>query len=92
MAILVSACILDSTCSKQLLPWTVFSVEDDRMTLDGCFEMAVSRSGSVVQEHLTGGYKLEEARVGLTRDALDRVGDTSESTAILLGSYKLFKR
>ena len=67
MAILVKACILDSTCSKQSLPWTVLYVEDGRMTLDGCFEMVVSRSGAVVQEHLTGDYKLEEAHVGLTR-------------------------
>lgn len=45
MAILVNA---SSSCLKQLLPWTVFCVEDDWMTLDGCFEMVVSKNGPVI--------------------------------------------
>ena len=79
MAILVNASIFDSSCSKQLLPWTVFSIEDERMTLDNCFEVVVSKSATNIQEHIaSGGHKLEEVRVGQTRDVLDRVGDASK--------------
>ena len=79
MAILVNASIFDSSCSKQLLPWTVFSIEDERMTLDRCFEVVVNKSATNIQEHIaSGGHKLEEVRIGQTRDVLDRVGDTSK--------------
>ena len=49
MAILVNASIFDSSCSKQLLPWTVFSIEDERMTLDRCFEVVVNKSATNIQ-------------------------------------------
>ena len=79
MAILVNASIFDSSCSKQLLPWTVFSIEDERLTLDGCFEVVVSKSAANVQEHIASdGHKLAEVRVGQTMDVLDHVGDTSK--------------
>ena len=79
MAILVNASIFDSSCSKLLLPWTVFSIEDERMTLDRCFEVVVNKSATNIQEHIaSGGHKLEEVRIGQTRDVLDRVGDTSK--------------
>ena len=55
MAILVNVSIFDNLCSKQLLPWTVFCIEDDRMTLDRCFEMVVNKSGADIEEHLTAG-------------------------------------
>ena len=80
MATSVKVSIFNRLCSKQLLPWTVFCVEDDRMTLDRYFNMVVSKSGADVQEHLTAGsHKLEETHIGLTRDILDHVGDTSKS-------------
>ena len=61
MVILVNILIFDSLCSRQLLLWTVFCVEDDRMTLDHSFDMVVIKSGANVQEHLTAGsHKLEE--------------------------------
>ena len=49
MAILVNASIFYSSCSKQLLPWTVFSIEDERMTLDRCFDVVVNKSATNVQ-------------------------------------------
>ena len=76
----VNVSIFNRLCSKQLLPWTVFCVEDDRMTLDCYFHMVVSKSGADVQKHLTAGnHKLEETYIGLTRNILDHMGDTSKS-------------
>ena len=76
----VNVSIFNRLCSKQLLPWTVFCVEDDRMTLDRYFNTVVSKSGADVQEYLTAGsHKLEETHIGLTRDILDHVGNTSKS-------------
>lgn len=79
----VNVSIFNRLCSKQLLPWAVFCVEDDRMTLDRYFDMVVSKNGADVQEHFTAGsHKLKERRIGLTGDVLDRVGDTSQSIVV----------
>ena len=39
MATLVNLFILDSSCSKTLLPWTIYMPEDDRITVQGYYEM-----------------------------------------------------
>ena len=71
---LVNVSVFDSSCSRTLLSWTVFSLEDDRMTLGGLFDMV--------------GPELDESRVGQTRDLLDRVGDTCKSLASYIGLFK----
>ena len=75
MAILVNTSIFDTTCSKVLLPWTVHCLDDDRVTLSGCFETVLERSSTAISEHIVD-HKLEEVRVGMTKDALDLVSDT----------------
>ena len=65
----------DSTCSKTLVPWTVHCMEDERQMLNGYFEMAMARSDETTQAHLNN-HKLEEARIGKSKDALDAVSDT----------------
>ena len=73
--LLFCVCVIDSTCSKTLVSWTVHCVEDKRLTLSGCFEMVVARSDETTQAHLSN-HKLEEACVGKSKDALDTVSDT----------------
>ena len=50
-------------------------MEDERQTLNGYFEMVVARSDETTQAHLND-HKLEEARVGKSKDALDAVSHT----------------
>ena len=57
------------------MPWTIHCAEDERLTLSGFFKMVVSRSDETTQGHLND-HKLEEARVGKAKDALDAVSDT----------------
>ena len=78
---LVNASVFDASCSRLLISWTVFCIEDERMTLESLFEMVVARSEASVQEHLKD-HHLDESRVGDTKDVLDRVGDTSKSSFI----------
>ena len=73
---LVNVCVYDSSCSRQLVQWTVFSIDDERMTLGSLFDMVTSRSEPSIRDHLDN-HHLEESRVGSTKDVLDRVGDTS---------------
>ena len=40
---LVNVCVLDTSCSRLLVSWTVFCLEDERMTLGSLFEMIVAR-------------------------------------------------
>ena len=78
---LVNVSVYDASCSRLLIPWTVFCIEDERMTLEGLFETVVARSEASVQEHLED-HHLDESRAGDTKDVLDRVGDTSKSSFI----------
>lgn len=57
------------------MPWTVHCEEDERLTLSGFFEKVVARSDDTIQAHLSD-HKLEEARVGSSKDTLDTVSDT----------------
>lgn len=75
MAALVSSSILDSSYSKTLLPWTIYMPEDDRMTVQGYYEMVVSKQPADVQEHFND-HILDEVRVGNTKNELDKVGNT----------------
>ena len=75
MAVLINIPIFDTTCSKTLLPWTVHCLQDERLALNDCFEMVVARSNKEIKEHLSD-HRLEEARVGMTKDALDIASDT----------------
>ena len=57
MATLVNSFIFDSSCSETLLPWTIYMYmympEDDRITVQGYYEMVVSKQPAVVQDHLS---------------------------------------
>ena len=76
MAVLVNMSIYDSTCSKTLVPWTVHCVEDEiRQTLNDYFKMVVASSDETTQAHLNY-HKLEEARIGKSKDALDALSNT----------------
>ena len=63
--------VFDASCSRLLILWTVFYIEDERMTLESLFEMARKTT-----------HDLHESTVGDTKDVLDRVGDTSKSSFI----------
>ena len=52
MAVLVSSSIFDLSCSKILLLWMIYMPEDDRITVQGYYEMVVSKQPADVQEHL----------------------------------------
>ena len=43
MATLVNSFIFDSSCSKTLLPWMIYMPKDDRITVQGYYEMVVSK-------------------------------------------------
>lgn len=76
MAALVSSFIFDSSCSKTLLPWTIYTPgDDDRMTVQTFYGMVVSKQSTEVQEHLKD-HILEEVRVGHTKNELDIVGNS----------------
>ena len=72
-----------TSCSRLLVSWTVYSLQDERMTLGDLFEMVVARSEPSVQEHLDHDHHLDECRVGSTKEELDLVGDTRKSACYL---------
>ena len=41
---LVNVCVFDGSCSRLLISWTVYCLEDERMTLESLFEMVVAKS------------------------------------------------
>ena len=53
MATILSTFIFDSSCSKTLLPWTIYMLEDDRITVQAYYEMVVSKQPADVQDHLS---------------------------------------
>ena len=49
--------------------------EDDRITVQGYYEMVVSKQPADVQDPLSD-HILDEVRVGNTKNELDKVGNT----------------
>ena len=81
MATLVNSFIFDSWCSKTLLPWTIYMPEDAyRITVQGYYEMMVSKQPADVQDHLSD-LILDEVQVGNTY---------SDQALVLCGLYFLY--
>ena len=74
MATLVSTYFFYSSCSKTLLSWTIYMPEDNRITVQGYYEMVVSKQLADVQEHMRD-HILDEVRVDNTKDELDKMGN-----------------
>ena len=51
-AILVTVSVYDVSCSRTLLDWTTADVDDDRISVDAFYKMALSMCGSGLQQHL----------------------------------------
>ena len=90
MATLVNSFIFDSLCSKTLLPWTIYMPEDDRITVQGYYEMVVSKQPADVQDHLSD-HILDEVRVGSTKNELDKVGNTGIGALIFCVHARLLQ-
>ena len=66
MATLVNLFFFDSSCSKTLLPWTIYMLEDAyRITVQGYYEIVVSKQPADAQDHLSD-LILDDVRVGNT--------------------------
>ena len=91
MAALVSSFIFDVSCSKTLLPWTIYTYtpDDDMMTVQRFFEKVVSKQPAGIQEHLSD-HALDEVRVGRTKNDLDKVGNTGMEVCIHTCMYDYF--
>ena len=70
---LVNASVYDHYCSRSVLPWTIFDVGDDSLSLSGFYQLIVIRHSVQVEEH-----ELREARVGKSKESLDSVSDHGE--------------
>ena len=62
---------------------SVYSLQDERMTLGDLFEMVVARSESRVQERIDQDHHLDESILGSMKEELDLVGDTCKSSCYL---------
>ena len=69
---LVSASVYDRCCSRSILPWTIFDVGDDSLSLSD-FYQRIFRDCVQAEEH-----ELREARVGRSKESLDPVSDHGE--------------
>ena len=87
MATIVSTFIFDSSFSKTLLPWTIYMLEDDRITVQAYYEMVVSKQPADVQDHLSD-HILDQVWVGNTKNELDKVGNTGIGALIFLYACK----
>ena len=81
--VLVTTSVYDASCSRSLLDWTIFSVDDERVSVDAFYETALSTCGPGTRQHLTQ-YKhcVEEVKVGEKMDCLIRIGNTGSSMSI----------
>ena len=70
---LVSASVYDRCCSRSILPWTIFDVGDDSLSLRDFYQRIIIRDCVQAEEH-----ELREARVGRSKESLDSVSDHGE--------------
>jgi len=86
--ILLSLAIYDLCCAKTLLPWTIFELGDDRMSLRDFYRhIAISRS--ILSED--SSHELKEARVGRTKDSLDPISDLGKALIFTIESVSFIK-
>ena len=71
MVVLVNASIYDRCCSQTVLPWTIFVLGDDSLSLSDFYERVIRHDHGCQPE----GHKLKEARVGQSKESLDSVSD-----------------
>ena len=75
MVLLVNASVYDRCCSQTVLPWTIFDVGDDGLSLSAFYERVIRDHDCQPEEH-----ELKEARVGRSKENLDSVSDLGEYT------------
>ena len=70
-----------------MLPWTIFELGDDRMSLHEFYRHIIATSRNVLQEDLSD-HELKETRVGRTKNSLEPVSDVGKRLCyIYLGVY-----
>ena len=60
MVVLVNASVNDRCCSQTVLPWTIFDLGDDSLSLSDFYEHTICHDYDCQPE----GHELKEARVG----------------------------
>ena len=70
---LVSASVYDRCCSRSILPWTIFDVGDDSLSLSDFYQCVLIRDCIQAEEH-----ELREAQVGRSKESLDSISDHGE--------------
>ena len=61
MVVLVNANIYDCCCSQTVLPWTIFDLGDDSLSLSNFYEHIICHDHDCQPEE----HELKEARVGM---------------------------
>ena len=76
MVVLVNASVYDRCCSQTVLPWTIFDLGDDSLSLSDFYERVIRHDHDCQPE----GHELKEARVGRSKESLDSVSDLGEDS------------
>lgn len=75
MVVLVNVSVYDRCCSQTVVPWTIFDVGDDSLSLSAFYERVIREHDCQLVEH-----ELKEARVGRSKENLDSVNDLGKYT------------
>ncbi len=61
--LLVNCSLFDSGCKRTLISWTVYCIEDERLSIQGLYDMLVDGCDEEIKQHVTD-HTIEEAKVG----------------------------
>ena len=62
--------MFDTCCSLTVVPWTIYGLQDDRISLQEFYQQFSSQT----DDH----HVLNEARIGRSKDSLDHVSTLGE--------------
>ena len=80
MVVLVNTSVYDRCCSQTVLPWTIFDLGDDSVSLSDFYEHVIRHDHDCQPE----GHELKEARVAQSKESLDSVSDLGEDSFNLI--------
>ena len=85
MAVLVNSSVFDRCRSKSVLQWTIFDLGDSTVSLGNFYLRIIQERDCQIEVH-----KLEEARMGWSKEQLNPVSDLGEySVSVLCVWYGL---
>ena len=79
---LVNSSIFDSNCGKMIISWKLHCQEDEKLTIEGLYDVFVSSSPDEIKQHVSNHF-LEDCKVQTSSEKVYSVDGFPKSVLIV---------